>query len=380
MLSSMDLDHDFDGGSIEVLSADAPDEIELALRADTGASYRQWFCFRALGLAGEDARFSIVNAGLATYPDAFEDYRAVASYDRRRWFRVPTEFDGERLVIEHTPRTDDVMYAYFAPYPLSRHDRLLRRAARAPWVRREKLGRTVEGRDLSMLSFGEDGPDKLQLWVIARQHPGETMAEWFAEGLVSRLLDDDDPTTQALLARAVVRVVPNMNPDGSSLGNLRANAAGVNLNRAWLEPDAEESPEVLLTRARMEQTGVDFFLDVHGDERNPYCFLCGSEGNPGYGDRLRELENLFEASLCRESPDFQDEYGYPRDEPGGGDLSTANNYVGEMFDCLSFTLEMPFKDNASSPDEVNGWSPERSMHLGQATLDALEACLDELRD
>lgn len=376
----MDIDHDFDGGSIEVLSAEEPDAIELALRQDTGADYKQWFCFRALGLGGVDARFSIVDAGEATYPDAYDGYRAVASYDRRRWFRVPTSYDGERLVIEHTPRTDDVMYAYFAPYPLARHERLLRRAARAPWVRREVLGRTVEGRELELLSFGEDGPDKLQLWVIARQHPGETMAEWFAEGLVTRLLDDDDPTVAALLSRAVLRVVPNMNPDGSALGNLRANAAGFNLNRAWLEPDHELSPEVLATRARMERAGVDLFLDVHGDERNPYCFLAGSEGNPGYGERLRALENLFEASLCRESPDFQAEYGYPRDEPGGGDLRTANNYVGEMFDCLSFTVEMPFKDNAESPDEVSGWSPERSVHLGQATLDAIEECLDVLRE
>ncbi|MCC6648509.1 MAG: hypothetical protein IT374_23435 [Polyangiaceae bacterium] len=376
----MDIDHDFDAGSIEVLSADAPDDVALALRGDSDAGFRQWFCFRALGLRGVDARLSIVDASEATYPDAFDGYRVVASYDRRRWFRVPTSYDGERLVIEHTPRTDDVMYAYFAPYPLARRERLLRRAARAPWVRHEVIGRTVLGRELSMLSFGEEGRDKLQLWVVARQHPGETMAEWLAEGLVTRLLDDDDPTVAAVLSRAVVRIVPCMNPDGASLGNHRTNAAGTDLNRAWLQPDAELSPEVLAARGRMEQTGVDAFLDVHGDERNPYCFLAGAEGNPGYGERLRALEDLFETSLCRQSPDFQAEYGYPRDEPGGGDLRTANNYVGEMFDCLSFTVEMPFKDSATMPDEVNGWSPERSMHLGQATLDALEECLDALRE
>lgn len=375
----MDIDYDFDGGSIEIIEADAPDAITLGLRCDTGADFRQWFCFRALGLAGEEARITIANAGEATYPDAYEDYRAVASYDRRRWFRVPTTFDGEQLVIEHTPRTDDVMYAYFAPYTLTRHERLIRRATRVSWARADVLGKTVGGRDLTMLSFGDEGKGKLQLWVTARQHPGETMAEWFAEGLIERLLDEDDATVQALLSRAVVRVVPNMNPDGSFLGNLRANAAGMNLNRAWLEPDEEESPEVLWVRNRMEQTGVDLFLDIHGDERNPYCFLAGSEGNPSYSERLRDLENLFESSLCRESPDFQDEYGYDRDEPGGGDLRTANNYVGETFDCLSFTVEMPFKDNATEPDEVNGWSPERSAHLGQATLDAIEACLDTLR-
>jgi murein tripeptide amidase MpaA len=378
----MNIDGDFDGGAVEVIRADAPGSIELAIPHDTSApSFRQWFAFRARGLGGEQARYTLINAGETTYPDALEGYRAVASYDRQRWFRVPTRFDGERLVIEHAPRTNDVVYAYFAPYPLDRHLRLIKRAARVPWARAEVLGRSVEGRDMTLLTFGDagQGGGKLRLWVTARQHPGETMAEWFAEGLVDRLCDGDDPTVQAILARATVHVVPNMNPDGSIHGNLRANAAGVNLNRAWLAPDAAESPEVLGVRARMLETGVDLFLDVHGDERNPYCFLAGCEGNPGYSPRLRFLENLFEQAQCASNSDFQDEYGYDRDEPGGGDLRTAGNWVGEQFDCLSYTLEMPFKDNANAPDEVSGWSPERSMHLGASTLESMRICLDALR-
>ncbi len=390
MRAAMKIDHDFDGGAIEVIRAETPDDIELAIPHDTQApDFRQWFAFRARGLRGQAARFTLSNAGEATYPDAFEGYRAAASYDRKRWFRVPTTFDGEELVIEHTPRTDDVVYAYFAPYPLDRHARLIKRAARVPGVRADVLGKSVEGRDMTLLTFGDEersgddaddaGDAKLRVWVTARQHPGETMAQWFAEGLVERLMDDDDPVVKEILARAVVHVVPNMNPDGGVHGNLRANAAGMNLNRAWLEPDAAESPEVLCVRARMIETGVDLFLDVHGDERNPYCFLAGCEGNPGYSERIRYLENLFEQSLCSANSDFQDEYGYDRDEPGGGDLRTAGNWVGERFDCLSYTLEMPFKDNDNAPDEVSGWSPERSMHLGATTLESIRDCLDSLR-
>ena len=68
------------------------------------------------GLGGKASRIVLANAGEATYPDAFDGYRAAASYDKKRWFRVPTSFDGHELVISHTPRTDDVTYAYFAPY------------------------------------------------------------------------------------------------------------------------------------------------------------------------------------------------------------------------------------------------------------------------
>jgi murein tripeptide amidase MpaA len=40
-----------------------------------------------------------------------------------------------------------------------------------------------------------------EIWLIARQHPGESMAEWFVEGFLERLLDDADPLARVLLAR-----------------------------------------------------------------------------------------------------------------------------------------------------------------------------------
>jgi murein tripeptide amidase MpaA len=354
---------DFDGGNIVV-----HDEVTLGIRHDSHApEFRQWFSFQVHD--AEPTTLRIVDLANTSYPGAWEGYDVCTSFDGETWFRTPAELADDALVFE-VPAAPLVHFAYFAPYDLDRHRALL---AEAPAV---VIGKTVQGRDLHMVTVG-DGP--LDLWVIARQHPGETMAEWFAEGLLGKLLDDDDPIAQLLRERATLHVVPNMNPDGSFLGNLRANAAGMNLNRAWLEPDAKRSPEVLAVRRLMEQTGVDLFLDIHGDEQNPYCFLAGCEGNPSYTDRLRDLENLFEQSLLQDNDDFQDEYGYDRDEPGGGDLRTAGNWVGERFDCLSMTLEMPFKDASNNPDEVVGFSPDRARRLGGSTLDAIAATLDDLR-
>src|SRR3546814_20321687 len=91
-----------------------------------------------------------------------------------------------------------------------------------------------------MLSFGS-GPKPL--WVIGRQHPGESMCGWFMEGLVGRLTDPYDAVARAVMARSTLRVVPNMNPDGVFLGHLRTNAAAANLNREWREPSPEHSHE-----------------------------------------------------------------------------------------------------------------------------------------
>ena len=129
----------------------------------------------------------------------------------------------------------------------------------------------------------------------------------------------------------------------------------------------------------MKQIGVDVFLDIHGDEALPYIFVAGCEGNPGYDARHAALEEQFKAAFMAASPDFQDQYGYPKNEPGKANLSLATNYVGETFNCLAFTIEMPFKDNANLPDEEYGWSAERSERLGRDVLTAVCGVLGSVR-
>ena len=168
-------------------------------------------------------------------------------------------------------------------------------------------------------------------------------------------------------------VVPNMNPDGSKRGHLRTNAKGVNLNREWNKASPENSPEVFHVLARMQETGIDLALDVHGDEALPYNFIAGGEGAPNFDARGQELLDGYKAALCTASPDFQTAHGYAVDAPGTADLSICTNYLANSFKCLAMTLEMPFKDNADLPDEVHGWSPERCRKLGAANLDAMLA-------
>ena len=192
-----------------------------------------------------------------------------------------------------TPERDSLYFAYFEPYSWERHLDLLGRIDGAPLARVERLGSTLEGRDLDLVTVGTPGADRRSVWVIARQHPGETMAEWFVEGMLERLLDAADPVARRILERAVVYVVPNMNPDGAVAGNLRTNAAGANLNREWLNPSLERSPEVCLVRQRMHETGVDLFLDIHGDEALPYVFVDGGSMVPGFHPRPSAARTAF---------------------------------------------------------------------------------------
>jgi len=369
----------FDGGNITCLTCDDPSDIRLEIKPDNGAKYFQWFYFRLTGAAGQACLLKLINAGASSYTNGWKDYRAVVSDDRETWLRAETGFDGETLTIRHTPAADSVYFAYFAPYSMERHADTIANVQGSARVRTSVLGSTLDGQDMDLLRIGEDGEGKRKCWFIARQHCGETMAEWWMEGFLARLLDEDDPVTRELLAKAVFYVVPNMNPDGSRRGHLRGNAIGTDLNRQWQDPSLEKSPEVFHVRRKMQETGVDFCLDVHGDEALPVNFLIGPEGIPSWSERLGTLFQDYKTTLKQVSPDFQTERAYPVPGPGKANTKMCGKYVGEAFGCLSMTLEMPFKDTVDTPHAAEGWSPERSRKLGTANLDALYAIIDRLR-
>ncbi|MGZ9898321.1 M14 family metallopeptidase [Shewanella gaetbuli] len=374
----MRISANFDGGNIDVINIDKHDDIQLAIRPDEGGEFYQWFNFRLEGSVGQTYTLNIQNAGSASYPKGWEDYQAVASYDRQQWFRLPTSYKDGVLTIEAELDCEAIQIAYFAPYSYERHLDLISEVQLHPSVSLEHLGLTIDGRDMTLLKIGNDDQDKKNIWITARQHPGETMAEWLIEGLLNQLLDGDNPNSKALLDKANFYIVPNMNPDGSARGHLRTNAVGTNLNREWQTPSLEKSPEVYYVVNKMHEVGVDLFYDVHGDEGLPYVFLAGCEGVPNYTDKMAQLQNKFVSALTLASADFQTEFGYDKDEPGKANLTVGSNWVANTFKCLSNTLEMPFKDNANLPDPFVGWSPERSIYLGEASLVAMLAVVDEL--
>lgn len=375
----MQISSNFDSGNIEVISAESPSNIQLAIKKDHQSEFYQWFHFKLHNTEHSEHVMHLTNAGKSAYVEGWKDYQAVASYDRQHWFRVPTTFDGENLSITFTPEYDSTYFAYFAPYSYERHQDLIHSAQLDIDCQLQVLGQTLDGRDMSLLKVGEEGEGKKVIWITARQHPGETMAEWFMEGFIDRLLDEDDGVARSLLNSAVFYLVPNMNPDGSARGHLRTNAKGVNLNREWQTPTMENSPEVYLVREKMLATGVDMHLDIHGDEALPFNFVAGSEGVPSYNERVKGLEDNFKNILLAITPEFQDDKGYDKDEPGKANLTVAANWVGEQFNCLAYTVEMPFKDNDLLPDYSVGWSDERSSLFGRDFLTAIYHVVDDLR-
>lgn len=375
----MDIRCDFDSGNIQVIDASDPRNVRLALRADLNSPHFQWFHFRVDGLQpGQRYGFCLTNAGQSSYTGGWPGYRAVASYDGREWFRVPSRYDGQGLYFSLDAEQTQVWFAYFEPYSRERHAALIETAVTKAGAEVLALGKSVEGRDIELLRIRRNPMAPRKLWLIAQQHPGEHMAEWFMEGLLERLQKRDDAELEELLQHASLYLVPNMNPDGAFRGHLRTNAAGTDLNRAWQAPSAASSPEVLFVQQQMSRYGVDLFLDIHGDEEIPYVFAAGCEGNPGYSPRQERLEKAFRERLEARG-EFQSVHGYPRSGPGQANMTLACNFVGETYQCLALTLEMPFKDHDLAPDARTGWSGARAGRLAGAVLSTLASLVRELR-
>lgn len=370
-MTQIAIDASFDSGNIEVLSVEGK-TARLAITKDHMSQFAQWFHFRVSGVQGHEITLKITGLNESAFPGGWPDYDACVSEDREYWARTPSSFDkdeeGGTLTIHYTPASGVSYFAYFAPYSMERHHDLVAEAAACEGVELTRIGETLDGQPLDMLQMGEG--DK-QVWLYARQHPGETQAEWWMEGALECLTDPSDPVARSLLKHCRFHIVPNCNPDGSRRGHLRTNGVGTNLNREWAQPSADKSPEVLAIRNKMDETGVDFAIDVHGDEAIPAVFLAAFEGIPSWTDELGEAFYRYERILDRRTPDFQTELGYPKAPAGRANLGISTNQVAERYGACAMTLEMPYKDLASFPEPEQGWSPERCKMLGRECLAAL---------
>ena len=282
MLGALQVSSAFDAGNVLV---DSVDEESRTVSARINAEpftegtdrkqHRQWFYFRVSNVArGEPLTVRLTNANDCSYPSGWPNYKVCASYDRQHWFRCAnTSYDAEAGVLQwqHVMHEDrsTIWFAYFAPYSYERHQDLVARSAASPFCRLVSIGSTLDGRDIDMLVIGTGAK---KFFITARQHPGESMAEWCAEGFLERLLSADDAMAKRLRAQATFFVVPNANPDGSVRGHLRTNACGANLNREWaptgdyMAPTLERSPEIFHIMRVLDEQGCDGFLDIHGDE------------------------------------------------------------------------------------------------------------------
>ena len=145
--------------------------------------------------------------------------------------------------------------------------------AKSPDATAYLLGKSAEGRDISMLSIKAAGAaPKEQIVLIGRQHPPEVTGALAMLPFVEALLSDD-PLAKRYRARFETIAVPMLNPDGVVRGHWRHNTGSTDLNRDW-GPFAQ--PETKLMQSLLREIADDparklrFFSDFHSTQKDVF--------------------------------------------------------------------------------------------------------------
>ena len=174
MTDSISISDSFDGGNISFVGI-VDGEVHVNVKDDIYTElekkhHKQWFCFRASGFnpaLDKETKFVLANAGKCSYPAAWDGFNVVTSYDRKNWFRTPSQYDAEKGHLHWTfkVKSSQVYFAYFTPYSHERHLDLVAKCAAlsaspSPSLKNhtevsvKSLGNTIDGRALDMITIG----------------------------------------------------------------------------------------------------------------------------------------------------------------------------------------------------------------------------------
>ncbi|CAD7966567.1 unnamed protein product [Amoebophrya sp. A25] len=229
--------------------------------------------------------------------DSWQGFKVCVSEDNTNWHRLEdssTVVDKAsstvcwRISIPSTSGSElagqnKLWFAYYPPYTSQEH--LTRWLGK---VERENIFEQSCRDEKKMPVLTLKRPcatatsSKRTIWIVARQHPGESIANWMLEGFVESCSsawrkrasvtpaysasEKTTVTTQEedfFFTHYTLKVIPMANPRGVDAGFWYTTPEGVNMNADWNFLNSVETG--LITRLLSLDSGV-IHLDFHGDE------------------------------------------------------------------------------------------------------------------
>lgn len=218
------------------------------------------------------------------------------------------------------------------PFDLARHDLVLDRLAALPQAERVELGRSLDGRPISAVRFGDPTASSLVV-LLGRQHPPEVSGAIAMEAFLQTVADEIE-AGQLDKGRIQFLAVPVLNPDGVARGHWRANRGGKDLNRDWgdfSQPETQAVKRWLDAVPRSVRPVA--MLDFHSTRRN----LFYVQGEDETGAREERFLAGWLGDKTAALPGYPFSIERRNANPGSG---TAKNWFSATYGIPAYTYEV----------------------------------------
>lgn len=293
----------FEGGSLGAVTRVSEGHYRCPVKGQADQDHRNrqanWYYFRIDGAKNQPLTLDLVNLpGEYNYrPNrgaVTKDTLPFYSEDQKHWHELYTaEYDASvpLLRLHITPASNQIWIAHVPPYTNQNLAALLKEIKSDPDVQETSAGRTVEGREIPLLTITDHAvPDakKKVIWLMFRQHAWEAGSSWSGEGAI-RFLVSSASEARKIRETTIVKIFPMCDPDGVANGTVRFNVNGYDLNRNWDVSDPKKMPEITAERGAILQWvdaghRLDLLLSLHNTETAEYL-----EGPPDTAGATRPL-------------------------------------------------------------------------------------------
>lgn len=203
------------------------------------------------------------------------------------------------------------------------------------------IGVSQGGKEIARLSnsYGNQGNDKPGIYLVARQHSGETPGSWGLHGFLNYFAENKNDDF-------ILWAIPFANIDGVLAGDYGKDNFPYDLNRAWERPAMRHETGVIMNDMRRwsERCKPIMSLDFHApcvsENKGIYSFVPKSgdaEKDPS-SLRLAEILNDSLRSTGLISPEFIRSANYK----SRWETSNFTRFSSESMGLISLSFEFPY--------------------------------------
>lgn len=360
--SQTTFDANFESGNINTVTTTDSVNYTVTTKSDIGG---RWFYFRIKGIRNKFIRVTISSTDVN---------RPMYSYNNRDFIRFTTSESPSLRMFQKTFTEDTLYVAYYTPYNYSFLQERLAEWKLNPFTKVDTLGITDKGFPIQQITITDPSipsTNKQRVWIHARTHPGETPTSWHFDGIMQKLLSNDE-VISFYRQKIIFYLIPFTNPDGVFYGRSRTNFSGIDVEANWDKPESETCKEVKILKQRMAQINNEKVLSVFNNLHSQAASYCtfwihtASSTSARFYRKQYQFANLNTSDNPYFDPDDYSESNLASRFPEG--WLWANH--GEQ--VMALTYETPY-DHYST----NIWvTNENLMEIGQRNVYAIAEFLE----